>query len=319
MNNQKTLIFLIIVLVGLVTFLGGYLVAQKKNTPSLANISSNLNRFSSSAAKNQIGHEPPLLRLSSVKAVDPALSDDGKKILYSERGTDKIFASDFSGLNSGFVKTKDKSSLNPNISGTVLSRNQQKIVYLYFDKNADEGQISIANPDGSVFKNILPTRARQLKFDWVNDQQISFYNPAGEDRSLFLLNIENKQLEKILGSSRDLKILWSPNGSKLLYSAENQLSLLDLKNKSALVIDLSTEADRCVWTLNSLFIYCGALNSSSSDNLYQLDIAKKEFGLILQPSLMDKIKIKKPLLSPAEDYLFFVNDFDGYLYRINLN
>ena len=324
MNNKNLLIVLIAILLGLTTFLGGYLVAQKKNTPSLANISSNLNRFSSATAKNQIGNEPKLLRLSSVKAVEPTLSDDGKKILYSEKGTDKIFASDFSGLNNGFVKTKDKSSLNPNISGAALSKNRQKIAYLYHDKGTDEGQISIANPDGSVFKNILPTRARQLKFDWVNDNQISFYNPTGEDRDLFLLDLESKQLEKILDSSNGLKILWSPDGSKLLYSADNQLSFLNLKDKTVLAIDLSTEADRCVWSLNSFLAYCGSTSSpqadsnSTVDSLYQLDIAKKEFGLFFQPSSIDKIKIKKPLLSPAEDYLFFVNDLDGYLYRISL-
>ena len=297
MNNKNTLIGLIVVLVGLITFLGGYLVAQKQNTFQSTNISSNLNRFSSSTAKNRIKNEPKLLRLSSVKAVDPSLSEDGKKIIYEEKGTDKIFASDFSGQDNGFVKIKEKSFLNPNISGTVFSKNRQKIAYLYFDKKTGEGQISIANPDGLVFKNILPTRASQLKLAWATDNKISFYNPKGEEKGLFLLDLENNQLKKVLDSENPLKVLWSPNGSKLLYSKDNKLSLLDPETKISLMADLNAEADHCVWTINSLFVYCGVQDQeNSNDKLYQLDIAKKEFSLIFQPSLADKIEIKKPLL-----------------------
>ena len=320
-NSQKTLIALIVILVGLITFLGGYLVTQKKNLPQSANISSNLSRFSVSSSKNQIKKEPKLLRLSNVKAINPILSENGKRIVYTEKGTEKIFTADFSGENNSFLKVTEKSSLNPNISGVVLSKNQQKIAYLYFDKNTEEGQISIANPDGSVFKDILPTRARQLKLDWVNEHKLSFYNPTGEDHSLFLLDLENKQLEKVLDSFNGLKILWSPDGSKLIYSYKEEggtkTALLDLEIKTHVVVDLPTEADRCTWNLNSLFVYCGASKDGSGDNLYQIDVAKKEFGLTFQPSSADKIKIKKPLLSPAEDYLFFVNELDGYLYRIS--
>lgn len=303
-------------LVGLITFLGGYLIARKDNFS--ANIGT-LNRFSASPNQDnlQIKNELKLSRLTTVKAINPSISEDGKKILYMEKGTEKVFAIDFSGQENNFVKTRETNTLHPNISGVVLSKNKQKIAYLYFDKNTGEGQISIANPDGSVFKNILPTRASQLKIDWAKGHLISFYNPKGEDHSLFLLNLENTQLEKILDSLDNLKLLWSPDGTRFLYSSNNQLALLDLENRLTFTIDLLAETDRCVWSLNSLFAYCGS-SSGDSDNLYQLDVNKKEFGLIFQPSSADKIKIKKPILSPIEDFLFFINDLDGYLYRISL-
>lgn len=314
MDNKNFLITLIIILVGLVTFLGGYLIAQK-DSPYQANIS-NLNRFSSSGAKNQAKNEPKLLRLSTVKAVDPYISEDGKKVLYLEKSSGKTFAANFASQDNHIIETKKNSPLNPNISGVVLSKNQRKIAYLYFDKNAGEGQISVSNPDGSVFKNILPTRASQLKIDWVNDNRISFYNPTGEDHSLFAFDIENKQLEKILESLVNLKIAWSPDGSKLIYSYQEagkpKLSLFNLETKTSLAIDLPAKADQCVWSLSSIFVYCG------NDKLYQLDVNKKEFGLVFQPSPAEPIRIKKPLLSPAENFLFFINDLDGYLYRISL-
>lgn len=322
MDNKNFLIALIVILVGLATFLGGYLIAQKENSPQSANISI-LDKFSSSNTKNQTRNEPKLLRLSAVKAIDPYISEDGKKILYLEKGSGKTFATDFSGQNSTLIETEKTSPLNPNISGVILSKDKRKIAYLYFEKNAGEGQISIANPDGSVFKNILPTRANKLKIDWVSDSRLSFYNPDGDDHSLFLLHIESKQLEKILDSRSGLKTSWSPDGSKLIYShrpsAEvesehvERLSLLDLKTKETLIIDIPAKADQCVWSLSSIFAYCG------NDKLYQLDVNKKEFGLVFQPSPAEQMRIKKPLLSPAENFLFFVNELDGYLYRISLD
>ncbi len=352
MNNKNVLIALIVILIGLTTFLGGYLVAQKSTSPQQANIF-NLNRFSSSPANSphtKNGNLPELIRLSTVKALYPAISEDGKKILYFEKESGKVLNTDFSGQTNSVVlgkvlpglteaqwapngtgvitrqgpktsylnlKTEESTVLNDNISGMAWSKNSQKIAYLFYDPKTGEGQISIANPDGSVFKNILPTRAEQLNLNWLNDNQISFHNPTGEDHSLFLLNIENKELEKVLDSLSDLKVLWSPNISKLLYSYQKEgvtkLFFLDLKTKTNLDVELPIKASQCVWSLSSLFAYCG------NEKLYQLDVAKKEFGLVFQPSPADQIKIKKPVLSPAEDFLFFVNDSDGYLYRISLD
>lgn len=363
MDNKNFLIALIVILVGLATFLGGYLTAQKETSSHQANIS-NLGRFSSSAnpdnPKNNGNKKlPQLIRLSAVKAADPATSEDGKKILYFEKETGKILTTDFSGQNHQIVRgeilpglteikwasngseviifqnglkknhlnlgTKEIHSLNENISGVSWSKNSQKIAYLFYDQQIEEGQISVASPDGSIFKNILPTRANQLKIDWLNDREISFYNARGEDQSLFLLNTENGQLEKVLDSMLNLKILWSPDGSHLLYSYQEnglpKISLLYRKTKLNLAIDLPTEADRCVWSLNSFYLYCGASSAGSNkagDSLYQLDLAKKEFGLFFEPLFTDRFKIKKPLLSPAENLLFFINDFDQYLYRISL-
>lgn len=364
MNNKNFLISLIAALIGLIAFLGGYLIAQKGNSSQQANIS-NLSRFSSSPAnpdniKNPENKNlPRLTRLSVVKAANPVISGDGKKILYFEKETGKVFTTDFSGQKHEAVRgeiltgltevkwspngseviisqsgskksylnleTKETRQLNDQISGVSWSKNSQKIAYLFYDPKTEEGQISVANPDGSVFKNILPTRASQLTIDWINDGQISFYNPAEENSSLFLLDIESKQLEKTLNSLIGLKILWSPDGSKLLYSyqenAGSKVALLDRQTKLNFEIDLPTKADQCVWSLDSFYLYCGASLAGSKqagDNLYQLDAVKKEFGLFFESLPTDQLKIKKPLLSPAENFLFFINDFDQYLYRVSL-
>ncbi len=365
MNSKNVLISLVVILIGLVTFLGGYLIAQKGNSGQTANIAS-LNRFNQNNSR-PAGSEssvPKLNRISTVKVFSPAISESGDRVIYFEKESGKILATDFYGgttsvlngntgknilsavwsrdgyeaLISEASKTGPKavyfnlkngkfSELDKNISGAVWSKDNQKIAYLYFNSQSEEGNISLANPDGSSFKNILATRIGGLKLDWPKENFISFYNPAG-DNGLFLLNTENSQLEKIIDSSveslKNLRVLWSPDGSRLLYSYQNDkgelnVKLLDLNQKNEFAIDLLTSADKCVWTLNSLNLYCGGQKESGQkENLYQLDLSKKEFGLVFETLETDMVNIERPILSPAENLLIFVNKADGYLYNISL-
>ena len=363
MNQKKVLIILIATLFGLITFLGGYLLANK-NTGQTASIYQ-LSRFSEKEGEKDVRSKTSTIsgmgRISTVKALSPAISEDGRKILYFEKGTGKILASDFSGQSSrtvsgqilnGFnsalwskngyetivsgqegksynnIKSATSSKISPNIKDVAWSKDGKKTAYLYFEAEKGEGSISIANPDGSSFKNIFQTRIGNLKISWPKENLISFYNPTGPDNSLFLLDIESGLLEKKLVSSFDslknLEIIWSPDGSKVLYSRQNEdgsyeLRLLDLVRGIDYETGLATTADKCVWTLNSLALYCGARKESeTSENLYHIDIVKKEFGLAFEPSTAETIAIKNPILSPTENLLFFVNQQDGYLYSISL-
>ena len=364
MNSKTTLIVLIVILTSLITFLGGYLVSQKNNSGQTANIS-NLGRFSANNSQSVSNKSsvPKLNRISTVKVFSPTISESGEKVIYFEKESGKILATDFSGesattLNGNTNKTaysavwaKDGyeaiisesskgsskevyfnikngqlSELNKNVSRAVWSKDGQKIAYLYFDYQNGTGNISIANPDGSSFKNVFATRSGNLNLDWPKENIISFYGPgADSDTSdLFMLNIENGQLEKVLDSLKGLQMLWSPDGSHLLYSyqddsGEKKVKLLDLTQKNELDIDLLASANKCVWTLNSLSLYCGGKKEvSEKENLYQLDLAKKEFGLIFETLATDTINLEHPILSPTENLLLFVNKADEYLYSINI-
>ena len=360
MNSKNVLITLIGVLIGLVTFLGGYILARKDGTPQSASIYQ-LERFNNKTATegiiDNIGSERSVLeRLSTVKVLNPTISESGREVVYFEKGTGKILSADFSGKSTNIVsgeiindlndanwskngiqvifnqqgkytyfnvKTGARSKLNQNISHVTWSRDGKKIAYLFYDDKTGEGNISIASPDGSSFKNVFKTRAQNLKLNWPKENLLSFYAPFGLDKSLFLLNFETGKLEKILDQLDDLEILWSPDGSHLLYSYRDRdnlsrTKLLDLEKQIDLEIDLLTSTDKCVWTLDSLSIYCGAEKEAGFENLYQLDLVKKEFGLIFKSSVAEPMTISSPLLSPIENYFFFIDQQDSYLYGIKL-
>lgn len=375
MNNKAILIILIFVLVGLITFLGGYLIAQRDNRSQVglgrsqtANIS-RLNRFSTATQLENEDDQPTIQgrtlyadkfkRISTVKVLGPAIAEDGRQVIYFEKSSGKILASDFYGQNISTVSgkildnitgavwskngyevivaqnsrdgqkhaslnlhTNQTAMLDKRISSVVWADKNSQIVYSFLDKETGEGNISMANPDGLSFKVLLPTRADNLKIDRVKDGLISFHTPGAND-SLFLLSVEDGRLEKVLESLKNLKILWSPDGSKLLYSHEKEEGVetvvMNLSDQNGLFVDIITEADKCVWTADSLNIFCGGKkNAGSREALYKMDLNKKEFSLIYEPGSLDGVEIKTPLLSPVENFLFFINAADQYLYAINL-
>ena len=369
MSNKNFLITLIVTLIGLIAFLGGYLISQNRSDFAQQNFRqqasiSNLSRFSGSSqisretmSKQITNNFDQLTRLSTVKVTAPTISEDGKKVLYFQKDSGEILATDLVTQNSSIIlgnllpglisaewnkngtevitnqtgkgknyfnlKTGETTHLNANMSSMAWSKNSQKIAYLFYDQKTGEGQISVSDPDGSVFKNILPTRAENLKIAWATNNLLSFYNPSGDDRSVFLLNMETKQLNKIIDSLDGIKILWSPDGAKLFYSYKEagliKAAILNLADQTTTTMDLRTRADKCTWTLNSFYLYCGGKKESDlSEKLYQLDINKKEFGLIFESTSMEPLEFSQLVLSPTENTLFFINSFDNYLYKINL-
>lgn len=256
MAAKTVLIVLVFILGALILFLGGYLLFRGDNASQTANILT-LGRFS---GENQGSSETdyrlqPLRRLSNVKVVSPAVSQDGKGAVFFEKNSGKIWTGDFTGQNNsllsgkiidGFssavwspngyeaviyrkIKNTEKpfyynlkndqfAPLHQFIYNPVFSRNGQQIAYLFFDPQTESGSISVSSPDGGVFKNIMPTRTSNLRLDWQKESLVSFYGQNAFQQELYTLNIENGQLTKIVPLTEGLDVLWSPDGQRLLFS-----------------------------------------------------------------------------------------------------
>ncbi|MDO8495558.1 MAG: hypothetical protein Q7S32_03505 [bacterium] len=358
MYSKVVLVCLIVILAGLVLFLGGYLLTDK-NPGQKANIA-NLSGFDSEEEGSQSDPASRLYRLSTTKATSPALSEDGKRVLFFEAASGKVLDSDFEGKDStvvsgklltGFstaewsrsgyetlialrsknnlgysyfnLKTGQISKLNPKITNPVWSPSGQKIAYLFFDSAAGEGQISVSNPDGSVYKNVLPARLDQIAVLWPKDNLLAFHNRTGEERTLFSLSADGEQLEKLLGPLANLKVLWSPDASKIWISytvdQQKKASLVDVKNRTETAFDLITSADKCVWSANSVQVYCGGKTAEDqSEGLFNVDTKTSKVHHLFSPSGAEDIDIANPFLAPAENYIIFINAYDQYLYSISL-
>ena len=154
---------------------------------------------------------------------------------------------------------------------------------------------------------------------------------------MYAIDSAGKNLGKILGNINGLTVLGSPNGKLTLYG-DNTLSLNVYHNDTRNVSPLSirTLPEKCVWGKASDIIYCAVPKLidfgqypdswyqgevSFNDQLWKVDIKTGNSTLLLNPAVaaggkeIDGIKLA---LDEGENYLFFVNKKDSFLWKFDL-
>ena len=353
---KKLTIFMIFVLVGLATFLAGYLVTRNINPANQQALINNslVERFNKTEEKYV---EPTgLFALTAGEASFPVLSADGKEIWYYVPRSGEIRsvvirdssssstllakiqpqASMISwGLNKTLVATYSTGSIyydlasnfskkyGAEIKNPVLNRAGTKIAYTYFNSETREGDVTIADPKLESYKNIMPTRFADWQMAWVNNDKLALTKPPTLDNtttSLFLLNTESRELQNILGYKNNLEVSWSPSGQNILYSyadpATNQNNLY-----------LMSLSDKEELPLKLAYYASGCAWSMDNKTVYCADknsfvhfdatAATVETSAVSE-SQTNTFSATSPFLTSTEDYLIFKNSKDGKLYGLSL-
>jgi len=229
--------------------------------------------------------------------------------------------------------TKRVVSLGHAILSPVFSPDSSRIAY--FTKTATEAGIYIATPDNSESKRILGTRFSKAALAWPGDDLISIIvtDDQGQN-SLFTVTPEGK-LTKLAEAVDHLEVRWSKGGVKALISLFDTTGklyavVLDPRTLEQHVLDVETRASQCVWGNDNRRAICAVSQtpislatvenqSKTPQNFYEIDTVSGEKKL-LSPSGVrgPRVYVSEILLSPAEDYLFFVNDYDQKLYSFKL-
>jgi len=237
-------------------------------------------------------------------------------------------------------QTKKATKLDQNIRDFDWAPQENKIAYQYYNPQNQTNVISIANPDGSHWQNILETRLKNLIVKWPSPDKVSIQTrPSGLAQSvLYTINTSTKELKKILNNLYGLTALWSPYGDKLLFSETNsqgknlKLKLLDLKKETITELDFTTLPEKCVWSQDNRTIFCAVprnLNSNFvlpddyykgkvilKDDFWRINLDTQEREKILESNEDQSYDARNLLLSPQEDYLIFINQKDGLLYSV---
>lgn len=219
------------------------------------------------------------------------------------------------------------------------SPDQNKVCYQYYSPQNETNNISIANPDGSQWSEIIPTRMKDLIVEWITPEQISLREKASglAQSSIYTLNATNKEFKKIIDSAFGLTALWSPLGDKILLSETDnrggglKLKLADLEESTVKELSIVTLPEKCVWSKDGRTIFCaipeqiaGDLSMpddwyqgkiSLADSFWQINLGTQEATQITDTTDYDA---KELLLPDAENYLLFVNRADGRLYSLEL-
>lgn len=355
--------------------------AQPSNNGALPSASSGATFLpnSTNAANNQSGSVQKIRLVSKEPVLSPAIGEDGKTVKYYTRSSGHVLTSDFIGENlkelssvtlNGLIKaiwSPDKTKtigifsdnntikkyfynysngqsalLNNQIGQVAWSPDSKKIAYQFLDPVAGQHNISIANPDGSDWKNIFKTRLDSLIVEWPSKEKISLRQaPSGLAQGLlYALDSATGDFSKILSELYGLSVKWSPKADKILFSATNErgqspaLYLTDSSGTNQKDLKLSGLADKCVWSNDDRTIFCALPQEISNsavwpddyykgllilaDDFYKINLEDNTKTKILGSSSQASFDAQELFLSPKEDYLFFVNKHDGLLYSLKI-
>ena len=359
---KKITTFIVFTLVASAVFLAGYLISRKSlsgNQNEQALIGESLvSRFEEVPEKRV----PPvgLFAISRDRAAFPTLSSNGKEILYYNPDNGEIRSVSTQNLTGGSslvvkiqpgaqkiswasnktlvatfpngsifydLNSNTSKKLESKIKNPVLSKTGDKIAYNYFDLKTGEGNISIADPLVESYKVILPTRFGNWKIDWISGGALSLLRPSTVENptsSLFTLDIENKSLHNILESKNNLEVIWSPDGKKIVYSynpdvtQESQLYFMDLANQEETSLNTVLNASKCVWSIDNKTIYCAGKDSFVTIDTSSAQPLAKKIATLSPEAQNSAATASNLLLTSLEDYLIFQNTQNGKLYGLNL-
>lgn len=176
---------------------------------------------------------------------------------------------------------------------------------------------------------------------WPNQSTITLTTkPSGITAGyMYSIDVNKKSFDKVLGGIVGLTTKMSPDGKKVLYSASVangvRLYSYDLNTKLTTDLGMSTLPEKCVWSKDSITVFCAVPKSFSSgtypdvwyqgrvsfeDALWSMNLDTSVYYTLIDPAsiLNTTIDMTNLFLDGSEKYIFFTNKKDGILwsYRI---
>ena len=229
------------------------------------------------------------------------------------------------------------SFLPENISDLSLSPDTLKIFYLFNINNSAIGVTSgyLGDKKNQIFSSPF-TEWLSL---WPNSKMITLTTKPSSDvlGYMYAINPNQKDFTKILSNIKGLTTLTSPSGKLVLYGDNNlSLKIYNTDTKESVLVGIKTMPEKCVWNNASAIIYCAVPKFidgknypdswyqgevSFNDEIWKIDALNGNATFIVDPSSLpdgeniDGIKLS---LDNNENYLFFMNKSDSYLWELNL-
>lgn len=204
--------------------------------------------------------------------------------------------------------------------------------------------LSVVNSDGSGLKRLetLGTVDSSLKVDWSPNRQIVATLTKGLDferQYLYFIGQNQEKIDPSIVEGRDYRSIWSPEGSKLVYSVFSSATDLnpalwvvdgsgETIGQNRVPLELPTWADKCAFSSAST-LYCAVPVSlekgsglvpeyaaSVPDVFYKVDLKNYSKSLVAVPE--GSYNAKNLSISKDGQYLYFTDQFTGKLQQIKI-
>lgn len=232
------------------------------------------------------------------------------------------------------------SFLPEGITSLSLSPDLSKIFYLFGVGDTAAGVT--AETLGDKKSQVFTSAFTEWLSDWPAAGMITLTTKpsGGIPGYAYALNPDTKSFTKILGGINGLTTLGSPDGKYILYGDDTlSLDLYNTKTKTSTSLPVRTLPEKCAWSRVSSSLYCavpGAVPGGSypdgwyrgeisfSDDIWKIDLdanGNATANMLADPSTVpggEVIDGTKLALDKTENYLFFVNKVDSYLWELEL-
>ena len=229
------------------------------------------------------------------------------------------------------------SFLPENITDTSVSPDTTQLFYLF--NTGDDAVGTTAGALGEKRTQVFNSSFTEWLSQWPNSRMVTLTTKPSANVLGYMYAVDpiKKDFNKVLGGVDGLTTLTSPDGKSVLYSDNNlNLNIYNTDAKASTLVGVKTLPEKCVWGSASDILYCAvpkvitpALYPDSwyqgevsfSDSIWKIDAKSGNTTLLLNPTTVsggENIDGTKLALDNGENYLFFVNKKDSYLWELPL-
>ena len=244
---------------------------------------------------------------------------------------------EYLGADPSTVNDIKGSFLPDNIKDISFSPDASKIFYLFNNGNDMIGTTLSFLDNKKV--QIFDSPFTEWLSQWPSNNIITFSTKPSANIPGYMYSTDGtgKNLTKVLGDINGLTTLTSPSGKLILYGDNNlSLNIYHTDTRNSDVLGLKTLPEKCVWGSVSDVIYCAVPKSidigqypdtwyqgevSFNDQIWKIDVKTGNTTLIIDPATItggQEIDGTKLALDQGENYLFFVNKKDSFLWELKL-
>jgi Tol biopolymer transport system component len=241
--------------------------------------------------------------------------------------------------------TNVSSDLRSGMDDVVWAGVSGKIIYKYYDEASKERSLNIANADGSNWKKLADLPYRYTDFVQIPSSILAAFWPrAGSENAseLFTVSTINAgEPKKIYSAVRGTDYLFSPDGKNILVSSPSAdgstitLGVMGASGQEYTDLMIPTLVSKAVWSRDGKSVYYALPNDVPDNTMWPTDYTEKKFysqdtffkldvetgkktRIIELDEIKESVDATGLFLSPAEEYLFFINRENDLLYRLNL-
>jgi len=273
------------------------------------------------------------------------LANNGESIimryLKSDRKTIETFVGnlpkEFLGADTTGGNEISGSFLPENVKDISIAPDNSKLFYLLNTGNTVVG-ITL-DPLDNKKSQIFDSSFTEWTSSWPNKNIITLTSKpsANVPGYMYTLDINKKDFNKVLGGINGLTSLMSPNGQFVLYGNNNlSLNLYNVDTKEVTTLGVESLPEKCVWNKTNDAVYCAVPKFtetkeypdswymgeiSFSDEIWKINIADGRTTIVsdmVSINGAEDIDAIKLTIDEGENYLFFVNKKDSYLWELSL-